>query len=91
MSTIEGVAFITSSFIKIEEKCLMVKIKIAKAFLMGFLFVIFVSINAFAAKYDFFGGYIPKGAPIVDGVLQPGEWNELGHTTLYKFLVKILK
>ena len=61
------------------------KDKNSKGLLMGFLFVIFVSINAFAAKYDFFGGYIPKGAPIVDGVLQPGEWNELGHKTLYKF------
>ncbi len=38
-----------------------------------------------AAKYDFFGRFIPQRTPVIDGVLTPGEWSEKAHITLYKF------
>ncbi len=55
-----------------------------------FLFVLlglihFSCSGASAAPYDFFGGFIPEGTPVVDGVLTPGEWDEMGHLTLYNF------
>jgi hypothetical protein len=49
------------------------------------LVIVFSTSQARAAKYDFFGGFIPEGTPVIDGVIQSGEWNEMGHITLYKF------
>lgn len=37
------------------------------------------------ARYNFFGGFIPEGTPAIDGVLSPGEWDEMGRVVLYKF------
>ena len=44
-----------------------------------------VSFEATAAKYDFFGGFIPQGTPVIDGELKSGEWDAMGNLTLYKF------
>ncbi|MCK4815446.1 hypothetical protein KA005_06730, partial [bacterium] len=53
-------------------------------FLFGL--VIYVSSStALAAQYDFFGRFIPEGTPTIDGVITPGEWDETGRITLYKF------
>jgi hypothetical protein len=53
-------------------------------FLFGL--VIYISSSmAFAAQYDFFGRFIPEGTPAIDGVITPGEWDKMGHITLYKF------
>lgn len=52
---------------------------------MLFVSVIFLTKSATATQYNFFGGFIPQGTPTIDGVLTTGEWNELGHITLYKF------
>ena len=35
--------------------------------------------------YDLFGGFIPYGTPAIDGRISPGEWDESGNRTLYKF------
>ena len=53
-------------------------------FLAGLMVYAFSSV-ALAAQYDFFGRFIPEGTPTIDGVITPGEWDEMGHITLYKF------
>ncbi|MDM8551185.1 sugar-binding protein [Desulfobacterales bacterium HSG2] len=49
------------------------------------LMICFSHSEASASPYDFFGGFIPEGTPVIDGVLTTGEWDETGHLTLYKF------
>lgn len=55
-------------------------------FIRLFVFLaVFSFSTARAAQYDFFGGFIPQGSPVIDGKITPGEWDENGHITLYKF------
>ena len=52
------------------------------------LFLLFMSIflsNVAFAQYNFFGGFIPQGTPVIDGKIVPGEWKKEGSITLYKF------
>jgi Carbohydrate family 9 binding domain-like len=51
---------------------------------VGVIIIVSSSV-ALAAQYDFFGRFIPEGTPAIDGVITPGEWDEMGHITLYKF------
>ena len=52
--------------------------------LVALMIVLFFSTTS-AASYNFFGGFIPQGTPEIDGVLEPKEWDAMGHITLYKF------
>lgn len=49
------------------------------------LFFGLLSPSSSSAQYDFFGRFVPEGTPVIDGVISPGEWKDMGHITLYKF------
>lgn len=52
---------------------------------LGLVLAVVCYSTGYASTYDFFGRFIPEGTPTIDGVIQPGEWDELGHITFYKF------